>query len=98
MKFVDSRNPFQAEFHQAVREVAEDVLPYMAKHPEYKDISILERMTEPDRIISFRVCWQDDDNNVRVNRGIRVQFNNSIGPYKGGLRFHPWHGRHTGRT
>ena len=61
MEFVISRNPAQAEFHQAVREVANDVLPYMAKHSEYKDISILERMTEPDRIISFRVVWEDDN-------------------------------------
>jgi len=87
MEFVDSRNPFQPEFHQAVREVAENVLPYMASHPEYKDISLLERMTEPDRIISFRVAWEDDEGRVQVNRGFRVQFNNAIGPYKGGLRF-----------
>ena len=87
MEFVISRNPAQAEFHQAVREVANDVLPYMAKHSEYKDISILERMTEPDRIISFRVVWEDDKGKVQVNRGFRVQFNNAIGPYKGGLRF-----------
>lgn len=87
MKFVVSRNPAQSEFHQAVREVAEDVLPYMASHPEYKDMSIMERMTEPDRIISFRVVWEDDRGKVQVNRGFRIQFNNAIGPYKGGLRF-----------
>ena len=87
MEFVISRNPAQAEFHQAVREVAHDVLPYMAKHSEYKDMSILERMTEPDRIISFRVVWEDDKGKVQVNRGFRIQFNNAIGPYKGGLRF-----------
>ncbi len=87
MKFVIERNFAQPEFHQAVREVAEDVLPYMEDHPEYKDISILERMTEPDRIISFRVCWEDAKGKVQVNRGFRVQFNNAIGPYKGGLRF-----------
>jgi len=87
MDYVVKRNPAQPEFHQAVREVAEDVLPFMAKCPEYKDISILERMTEPDRIISFRVCWEDDKGKVQVNRGFRVQFNNAIGPYKGGLRF-----------
>lgn len=81
------RNPAQEEFHQAVYEFAEVVLPYMARHPEYKDKSILERMTEPDRIISFRVCWEDDQGRVRANRGYRVQFNNAIGPYKGGLRF-----------
>ena len=83
MKFVVERNPAQPEFHQAVREVAENVLPYMAKHPEYKDLSILERMTEPDRTISFRVSWEDDKGKVQVNRGFRIQFNNAIGPYKG---------------
>ena len=81
------RNPNEAEFHQAVREVAEKVIPFINQHPEYQKARILERMTEPDRIISFRVCWEDDEGNVRVNRGYRVQFNNSIGPYKGGLRF-----------
>ncbi len=83
------RNPGQTEFHQAVKEVAQTVIPFINEHPEYRDAQILERMTEPDRVISFRVCWQDDDGNVRVNRGHRVQFNNSIGPYKGGIRFHP---------
>jgi glutamate dehydrogenase (NADP+) len=87
MEFVIHRNPAQPEFHQAVREVAEDVLPYMAKHAKFKDSSILERMTEPDRIIIFRVSWEDDQGRVQVNRGFRVQFNNAIGPYKGGLRF-----------
>ena len=81
------RNPHEAEFHQAVREVAEKVIPFVNQHPEYQKARILERMTEPDRIISFRVCWEDDQGNVRVNRGYRVQFNNAIGPYKGGLRF-----------
>jgi len=87
MEFVIERNPAQPEFHQAVREVAEDVYPYISKHPEYKDIGILERMTEPDRIIIFRVAWEDDKGKVQVNRGFRIQFNNAIGPYKGGLRF-----------
>jgi len=87
MEFIVKRNPAQPEFHQAVLEVAEDVLPYMAKRALFKDRSILERMTEPDRIISFRVSWEDDKGKVQVNRGFRVQFNNSIGPYKGGLRF-----------
>ena len=83
------RNPGEPEFHQAVREVAESLLPFVAAHPEYERARILERMTEPDRVIIFRVTWRDDAGNVRVNRAWRVQFNNAIGPYKGGLRFHP---------
>ncbi|NND98573.1 MAG: NADP-specific glutamate dehydrogenase [Pirellulaceae bacterium] len=83
------RNPGQREFHQAVREFTESVMPYVMEHPKYRDAQILERMTEPDRIVIFRVTWEDDAGNVRVNRAWRVQFNNSIGPYKGGLRFHP---------
>ncbi len=86
---VEKRNPGEAEFIAAVREVAESVFPYIEEHPQYRKARILERMTEPDRIISFRVTWEDDEGNIRVNRGFRVQFNNSIGPYKGGLRFHP---------
>ena len=82
------RNAGQPEFHQAVHEVARDIVPFLEDKKAYKDAHILDRMTEPDRVIIFRVCWTDDDNNVRVNRGMRVQFNNSIGPYKGGLRFH----------
>lgn len=89
MAGVEKRNPGEPEFHQAVYEVAASILPYIADKPIYHDKRILERMTEPDRIVSFRVCWEDDDRNVRVNRGWRVQFNNSIGPYKGGCRFHP---------
>ena len=83
------RNPGEPEFHQAVREVAESLIPFVAAHPEYQAGRILERLTEPDRIIVFRVTWQDDAGGVRVNRAWRVQFNNAIGPYKGGLRFHP---------
>ena len=83
------RNPGEPEFHQAVREVAETIIPFMEDRPEYQQAQIFERMTEPDRIISFRVCWEDDEGNVRVSRGARVQFSNAIGPYKGGLRFHP---------
>jgi glutamate dehydrogenase (NADP+) len=83
------RNPAEPEFHQAVHEVARDVIPFMIGSPEYSEFHILERMTEPDRIVIFRVCWEDDSGNVRVNRGTRVQFNNAIGPYKGGIRFHP---------
>ncbi|MGV7219889.1 MAG: NADP-specific glutamate dehydrogenase [Nitrospinales bacterium] len=83
------RNPGEQEFHQAVEEVAIYLIPYIHKNPQYESAQILERLTEPDRIIIFRVCWEDDQQNVRVNRGYRVQFNNAIGPYKGGLRFHP---------
>ena len=82
------RNPHEPEFQQAVREVATDVYPYLKDHPDFTDNLIFERMTEPDRIIVFRVSWEDDNGNMRINRGYRVQFNNSIGPYKGGLRFH----------
>ena len=83
------RNPGEKEFHQAVEEVAESVVPFLLDNKKYREARILERLTEPDRIITFRVCWEDDKGNVRVNRGYRVQFNNAIGPYKGGLRFHP---------
>jgi glutamate dehydrogenase (NADP+) len=83
------RNPGEVEFHQAVQEFVESVMPFVLEHPEYEQARILDRMTEPDRIIIFRVSWEDDEGNVRVNRAWRVQFNNSIGPYKGGLRFHP---------
>ena len=86
---VEKRNPGQPEFVQAVTEVAADVLGYLEGHPRYHDLQILERLAEPDRVISFRVSWQDDAGQVRANRGFRVQHNNSIGPYKGGLRFHP---------
>ncbi len=82
------RNPGETEFHQAVYEVAATILPYLQDKPEYLEAQILERLTEPDRIIIFRVSWQDDAGNVRTNRGYRVQWNNAIGPYKGGLRFH----------
>jgi glutamate dehydrogenase (NADP+) len=91
-KFMDGviqRNPGEVEFHQAVHEVAIDIIPYMADKPLYKDLRILERMTEPDRVVSFRVVWEDDRGDLRVNRGFRVQQNNAIGPYKGGIRFHP---------
>ena len=83
------RNPGEPEFHQAVREVVETLMPVVLDNSKYRDAQILERLTEPDRIIIFRVCWEDDQGNVRVNRAWRVQFNNAIGPYKGGLRFHP---------
>lgn len=83
------RNPGEPEFHQAVREVVETLMPVVLKESRFREAQILERMTEPDRIIIFRVCWEDDQGNIRVNRAWRVQFNNAIGPYKGGLRFHP---------
>ncbi|MDK1286234.1 NADP-specific glutamate dehydrogenase [Pseudoalteromonas umbrosa] len=89
MEGLVKRNPHEPEFHQAVKEVAESVIPFINKNPQYKLAHILERMTEPDKVVSFRVSWEDDDGNIRINRGYRVQFNNSIGPYKGGLRFDP---------
>jgi glutamate dehydrogenase/leucine dehydrogenase len=89
MQALIKKNPGETEFHQAVQEVAEDIIPFVNKHPEYRDAALLDRMTEPDRIISFRVCWEDDKGQIQVNRGYRVQYNSAIGPYKGGLRFHP---------
>jgi glutamate dehydrogenase (NADP+) len=89
MERVIRRSLNEPEFHQAVREVAESVIPFVKEHPAYEKANVLERLTEPDRVIMFRVCWEDDEGKVRVNRGYRVQFNNSIGPYKGGLRFDP---------
>lgn len=89
MEDVLRRNPGEPEFHQAVREVAESVMPLVLDNARYRDAKILERMTEPDRVISFRVCWEDDNREVQINRAFRVQFNGAIGPYKGGMRFHP---------
>lgn len=86
---VKKRNPGESEFHQAVKEILDSLVPVFAKHPKYQNESILERIVEPERIISFRVPWVDDQGKVQVNRGFRVQFNSAIGPYKGGLRFHP---------
>ncbi|MGY4690756.1 NADP-specific glutamate dehydrogenase [Salibacterium sp. K-3] len=86
---VTNRNPNEDEFHQAVREIVDSLVPVLAAHPSYMDHGILERMVEPERTISFQVPWVDDQGNVMVNRGFRVQFNSAIGPYKGGLRFHP---------
>ncbi len=80
---------YQPEFLQAVKEVFSTLVPVFEQHPEYIEHNILSRIVEPDRIITFRVTWQDDQNRVHVNRGYRVQFNNVVGPYKGGLRFHP---------
>ena len=89
MNELKKRNPNQPEFHQAVEEIVETLMPYYEEQSKYGKQKILERLTEPDRIISFRVTWENDKGEVQVNRGFRVQFNNSIGPYKGGLRFHP---------
>ena len=89
MKDIVARNPHELEFHQAVREVAESVMPLVLNDQRYRDEKILERMAEPDRLISFRVAWEDERGEVHVNRAWRVQFNGAIGPYKGGMRFHP---------
>jgi len=83
------RNPGEVEFHQAVKEVLETLPPVLEKHPEYVEAKILERLVEPERQIIFRVPWQDDKCNIHVNRGFRFEFNSALGPYKGGLRFHP---------
>lgn len=83
------RSPHEPEFHQAVREVAETLVPLHAERPEFEEARVLERLAEPDRAILFRVTWEDDEGRVRVNRGYRVQVSNAIGPYKGGLRFDP---------
>lgn len=89
LELVKKRNPGEPEFHQAVQEVLESLEPVLARHPEYEENRILERLTEPERVILFRVPWLDDQNAVQVNRGFRIEFNSAIGPYKGGLRFHP---------
>lgn len=83
------RNPYEMEFHQAVREIIDSLIPVFEKYPEYMEHSILERLVEPERVVSFRVPWVDDNGKVQVNRGFRVQFNSALGPYKGGIRFHP---------
>ncbi|QTD55666.1 NADP-specific glutamate dehydrogenase [Parasphingorhabdus cellanae] len=89
MEGVKKRNPGQPEFVQAVQEVAQDIYGFMEDKEAYHSAQILRRMAEPDRVVSFRVCWEDDNHNIRVQRGWRVQNNNAIGPYKGGIRFHP---------
>ncbi|MBG9588317.1 glutamate dehydrogenase [Cytobacillus firmus] len=86
---VKKRNPNESEFHQVVKEVFDSLVPVFEKNPVYMEQSILERIAEPERVITFRVPWVDDQGKVQVNRGFRVQFNSAIGPYKGGLRFHP---------
>jgi glutamate dehydrogenase (NADP+) len=89
MSKVRAMNPNEPEFLQAVHEVAEAIIPFMEAHPKYKDAKILERIVEPERTLIFRVPWVDDKGEIHVNRGYRVEFNSAIGPYKGGLRFHP---------
>ena len=89
MEGVKKRNPGQDEFVQAVCEVSRDIFDFIEDKEEYHEAQILRRIAEPDRVVSFRVCWEDDNHNIRVQRGWRVQNNNAIGPYKGGLRFHP---------
>ncbi|MBM3852248.1 MAG: glutamate dehydrogenase, partial [Verrucomicrobia bacterium] len=89
LELVGRRNAGEPEFLQATREVLESLAPVVERHRKYRDGRILERIVEPERQIMFRVTWQDDAARVQVNRGFRVQFNSAIGPYKGGLRFHP---------
>ena len=89
MEQVIAKNPEQNEFHQAVEEVVESLWPVLDKHPEYRKAKIMERIVEPERVIMFRIPWLDDNGDVQVNRGFRIEMNSAIGPYKGGLRFHP---------
>ncbi len=89
LKQILARDPEEKEFHQAVREFVETITPVLERHPEYQQLGVLDRVLEPERVITFRVPWMDDDGWVRVNRAYRVEMNSAIGPYKGGLRFHP---------
>ena len=89
MAGVKAKNPVEPEFHQAVQEVAESLALVLDRHPEYRHNKVLERMLEPERVLMFRVPWQDDQGEIQVNRGFRIEMNSAIGPYKGGLRFHP---------
>jgi glutamate dehydrogenase (NADP+) len=89
MAKVIASNPGEVEFHQAVHEVVESLIPFVEENPHYKDAKVLERMVEPERVILFRVPWIDDNGEVQVNKGYRIEMNSAIGPYKGGLRFHP---------
>lgn len=89
LNHVQKRDPHQTEFAQAVREVMTTLWPFLEQNPRYRHMSLLERLVEPERVIQFRVVWLDDKNQVQVNRAWRVQFNSAIGPYKGGMRFHP---------
>ncbi len=89
VEMIQARDPEQYEFHQAVEEVIESVKPVLDRNPEYRQQAVLERITEPERMVMFRVPWMADNGQVQVNRGFRVEMNSAIGPYKGGLRFHP---------
>jgi len=89
LRLIKDRDPGEKEFHQAVEEVIESVLPVLDRNPQYRKEAVLERIVEPERVILFRVSWMDDQGQVQVNRGFRIQMNSAIGPYKGGLRFHP---------
>ena len=89
MDIITDRDPGEREFHQAVQEVVESVDPVLERNPEYRNAKILERLVEPERVIMFRVPWMDDQGLPQVNRGYRIEMNSAIGPYKGGLRFHP---------
>jgi len=89
LETVKKCNANEPEFHQAVSEVLESLKPVITRHPEFEGTGLLERIVEPERQIFFRVPWQDDKGKVHVNRGMRIQFNSALGPYKGGLRFHP---------
>ena len=89
MERVVRRNPAEPEFHQAVQEVLASLVPVVEARPEFIKSGVMDCLVEPERIIKFRVPWEDDQGNIHVNRGFRVQFNSAIGPYKGGLRFHP---------
>ena len=89
MAKIIAKNPGEVEFHQAVKEVAESLLPFIEENPKYKAAKILERIAEPERVILFRVPWLDDKGEIQINKGYRIEMNSAIGPYKGGLRFHP---------
>ena len=89
MAMIKAKNPGENEFHQAVQEVAESLIPFIEENPKYKHAKILERIAEPERTIIFRVPWLDDKGEVQINRGYRIEMNSAIGPYKGGLRLHP---------
>ena len=89
MQLVVAKDPQEKEFHQAVSEVVESVKPVLDQNPVYRQAKILERLVEPERVIMFRVPWMDDQGEAQVNRGFRVEMNSALGPYKGGLRFHP---------